>query len=462
MALPQYLVWEVRTTGNNANGGAFLPTSGGTDRSQQDSPHVTFDGTDVTATTTGASATITISGYTVAAGDIGNILNITGGTNFTTGRYYIQSVSTENNTWTLDRDCCSGAASAMTGRMGGCIAYPAVAWAHLVGYEMIHVKAGDYYCTTTTTNVDGGRMSANLGLQMIGYGSERLDFADAPTFYLDVNVGSSAHWFISTVGQIFNVKIVSNFSSAYWCGIRAPSASGGTAIGCSMHNLRRGCVNYIDAYYCSATRDSVYSGSRGFEGNPAYNGFAYNCYASKCEIGFYTAACSNCVAENCTSGFSNIRCFQCLVRNCTYGIYGSGFSCTIDGCTYGMGHFVNDGWGYYKSQNCIITNCTYAFGHGRHFNNATYNCQYEYWSGGRGFRIGTIALTADPFEDRSNGDYRLNATAGGGAALKDQGFTGFLPDVYKTNYLYDLGAATKRVAAAGGGAVVYLPRIIGA
>jgi len=74
-----------------------------------------------------------------------------------------------------------------------------------------------------------------------------------------------------------------------------------------------------------------------------------------------------------------------------------------------------------------------------------------------------IALTADPFKDAANGDYRLNNVAGGGAVLKDQAFTGlFLPDLLKTNFAQDIGAATKRVAAAGGGAVVYLPRIIGA
>ncbi len=39
MALPATAVWEVRTTGNDSNGGYFATVGGfGTDYSQQDSP----------------------------------------------------------------------------------------------------------------------------------------------------------------------------------------------------------------------------------------------------------------------------------------------------------------------------------------------------------------------------------------------------------------------------------------
>lgn len=69
-----------------------------------------------------------------------------------------------------------------------------------------------------------------------------------------------------------------------------------------------------------------------------------------------------------------------------------------------------------------------------------------------------IALTADPFKDAANGDYRLNNVAGGGAVLKDQAFTGlFLPDLMRANFAQDVGAATKPVAS-----IVHLPRTVGA
>lgn len=121
MAVGATAVWRVRPSGDNTNGGGYDAgiSSPGTDYSQQDAAHVTFNGTSITATTAGVGATITITGYTVATTDVANVLHITGGTNFTTGWYFITSVNTGTGTWTLDRNCTSGAGSAMTGKMGG-------------------------------------------------------------------------------------------------------------------------------------------------------------------------------------------------------------------------------------------------------------------------------------------------------------------------------------------------------
>lgn len=121
MAINASMIWRARPSGDNSNGGGYDPaiSSPGTDYSKQDSPHVTFNGTTITATTAGVGATITITGYTVASTDVANVLHITGGTNFTTGWYTIASVNTGAGTWTLDRNCTTGAGAAMTGKMGG-------------------------------------------------------------------------------------------------------------------------------------------------------------------------------------------------------------------------------------------------------------------------------------------------------------------------------------------------------
>src|ERR1043166_10182448 len=80
---------DVRTTGADTNGGGYAnqtltssqistpACTGGTDFSQSDTAHVTFNGSTVTATTVGAGATITITGYTVITGDKCNVLQIT-------------------------------------------------------------------------------------------------------------------------------------------------------------------------------------------------------------------------------------------------------------------------------------------------------------------------------------------------------------------------------------------------
>lgn len=119
MTINPTAIWRVRPSGSNANGGGYDPgiASPGTDYSQQNAAHVTFNGTTITATTAGVGATITITGYTPAATDVANAVQISGGTNFIVGFYYI--VSTGVGTWTLDRNCTTGAGSAMTGAMGG-------------------------------------------------------------------------------------------------------------------------------------------------------------------------------------------------------------------------------------------------------------------------------------------------------------------------------------------------------
>lgn len=76
---------------------------------------ITFNGTTVRATSSGASATITLVGTTVASHHVGYTLNITSGTNFTAGFYVVVSVSTGSNTWTLDRTCTTGVGAAMVG-----------------------------------------------------------------------------------------------------------------------------------------------------------------------------------------------------------------------------------------------------------------------------------------------------------------------------------------------------------
>src|SRR4029077_11679598 len=112
-------IWRVRPSGNNANGGGFEPSlsRGRESFSRPNGDRVAFDATTVRATHAGVSNVITLVGYSATAADIGNVLNITGGTNFIPGWYAITAQG--GTTWTLDRNCTTGAGAAMTGNMGG-------------------------------------------------------------------------------------------------------------------------------------------------------------------------------------------------------------------------------------------------------------------------------------------------------------------------------------------------------
>src|SRR5262245_44006987 len=70
----------------------------GTDRSQQNSAQVNID--NATITTSCATNIMTFTaGYTPTAADVGNVIQMTGGTNITTGFYQIQSFTPTS--WTL-------------------------------------------------------------------------------------------------------------------------------------------------------------------------------------------------------------------------------------------------------------------------------------------------------------------------------------------------------------------------
>jgi hypothetical protein len=124
-------------TGNALYGGAFDPVSGtpGTNYAwgagQTVISWLAAGGTntnDLASTSASSWLVLTSAARNFVAADVGNIINITAGTNFTAGRYQIISVAA--NAATLDRACgATGDASAGSGYLGG-------AWAGLVAADI--------------------------------------------------------------------------------------------------------------------------------------------------------------------------------------------------------------------------------------------------------------------------------------------------------------------------------------
>lgn len=117
MAFNQLIAFEVdKATGNDANGGGFDDTSGtpGTNYAWG-AGQTTIAYTDLA--TVGVSAVVTSVARAFIAADVGNVVNITAGTNFTTGRYQILSVSA--GAATLDRNATTGVGAGGTGTLGG-------------------------------------------------------------------------------------------------------------------------------------------------------------------------------------------------------------------------------------------------------------------------------------------------------------------------------------------------------
>jgi hypothetical protein len=145
MALNAAIVWEVRTAGSDNNGGGFKTGATGTDRSQQDAAQATLT-TASTVHTTTTQINVAAGDYTVASTDVGNVLQVTGGT-ATAGFYEITTVDTANNRWTVDRSVGTSGQT-VAGAMGGALASPGkAAGAASVAGHIIYVKAGTYSIT---------------------------------------------------------------------------------------------------------------------------------------------------------------------------------------------------------------------------------------------------------------------------------------------------------------------------
>ncbi len=124
MSINATAIHEVRGSGGDDRfGGFFDPSTSilGIDYSQQTTPRVFIDGVSVSGFAVGTL--LNLYGYTVSSGDLGNGLNYVSGINviMNTGPYRITGVGLAANTWTLDRNCTTGATTGIVGYMGGCI-----------------------------------------------------------------------------------------------------------------------------------------------------------------------------------------------------------------------------------------------------------------------------------------------------------------------------------------------------
>lgn len=173
------------------------------------------------------------------------------------------------------------------------------------------------------------------------------------------------------------------------------------------------------------------------------------CVWNNCLVGSYCGSGAsgivykNCVFNGGTSGISHTSAggivINCVFNGCTaYGVYliGHAYSHVVNnlfvGCWTGLSHTAN-------AQGCEDYNAFY--------NNTNDVVNFS--------RRGSndVSLTGDPFVDAANGDFRLNATAGSGAACRTAGFPGVTAG--GTGYL-DIGALQHAdpVGGGGGGACV--------
>jgi hypothetical protein len=394
-AIGSSCVWEFRTSGSNNNGGGY--TSGGTDYSQQDAAQL--NPTDLAMTQSSTTLTSATGGFTAAM--IGNIIQITAGSNFDTGWYEITAY-TDTNTVTLDRTAASGGnGSGGTGYVGGCLALPTDAFFEQVpDGNTVYVKAGTYTWTARIEIENDG--SDLLPITVEGYNSSRDDDPVGDNRPLFACGGYDMYW-----GSFFRVENI-RFTSSDRYGVFSPgntlyvnlkSDGSGDAHGFSMGAQGNILVK------CEATS----AGAEGFINNATCSHYLF-CYAHDCgSHGFQmyaNSAAIGCVsADNASHGFHLNPAELGLIVNCVAYNNGTG----ID---------TNDAFNIACVNNILDANTTGA--------SADSNYKVNYWdynvwdntTDTSNVDKGPNAITSDPaMTDPANEDF----TVGSGSNVIDAG-----------------------------------------
>ncbi len=424
------VVFEIRTTGSDTNGGGFDTSLGGTDYSQQaaaqdNGTNLTVDGVDNTKVTPDA--------HTPVAADVGNVINISSGASWTLGYYII--TAQDGSQWTLDRSPAAVSVASGTWAMGGALGSPGELTDALTTTGQIAYIAGVHTVTTATPGSSGpiDLSASNITIAIIGYNATRGDI----TTIADRVSGSMPRMDAGAITGITLCHIDSNSSvvpgRGYVLGIEFDGNLGAgnrglsgnvvisdSALLCIAQDCPGDGFFKVRAIGCLADNSNFNfndcDGSSHCKGINGVNGFSnmsisnYKCWADGNSLnGFQggTGGFFNVSSNNGGAGFDRGDHFNSIA----YGNTGDGFSIgdsneikLIDCISYGNGAFGIDGIG-----GSFIVNP--ALG-----NNTSGDINGVQWA-----VINPITLTADPFVNAASGDFNLNNTAGGGALLRDTG-----------------------------------------
>ena len=447
-ALPAGAQWEVRTTGNDLNGGFFNTAGGsGTDYSQQDAAQLTVtDG--VTSTTTLTSIT---GGFTAAM--VHNGVQLSGGT-CTAGIYEI-TVVTNSNTVTIDSS--GGAAGAgCTVKVGGGLltiakALAKVVWVGGLVYNGVWIKSGTYTLTASLTTPSGV-------YNITGYQATHGDNGTKPLITTATN--STPLIVNANLGR----PLINNLAFSNTAAVR----SYGISVTAGMFMAISNCTfdGFASALYFGTNNTSSPFAASAIEvKNSTGDGVLLANTTAK------MFSCAGCyIHDNAGAGISDTggSSTTVLLTGSILAANGGGGlvlgdsvdlaimqNSTVAGNT-GAGVLLSNGGNVYSYNSIYYNNTTYGISNPTtNLPSSAFGLSNAYGANGTAptlnFPAGTgdVTLSANPFTSSTN--FALNATAGGGAALKAVGFPGAFIGGTTTGYP-DIGAVQSQASAGGGGA----------
>lgn len=449
-AIASTAVWEIQTGGDNTNGGGYV--SGGTDYSQSTTP--------ITSVTDGVAAgttTITSATASFTAAMVGNIMSLEGGTGTLTRTRRQITGFTNSTTVTVDASVAAG--TGITVKVGGCLATVAEATTSIVAGNDIYIKAGTYTHTATWTQNVAGTIGAII--RWIGYDTNRT-YYNTDTMPL-ITQTTTTTTLLTVSGANFNIFRNLSFSNT----------TGGTKGAFLSSSAISSPVTFDRCIFDGFTTAIITAPTN--SATPILNFCEIkNCTSHGVSMGGASVTISNSyIHDNGGDGINNGNAASTVTLSSTIiadnvgrGIYssatGNSITMTMNTCVFykngtaniefaatsavgGIQRMTNSV--IYGStdgiKNAISGNATLArqFVEGNAYGGQSGSARVNFTAGGN-----EVALSADPFVDGDNGNFALNATAGGGAALRDVAFPTTFPGGTTANY-QDVGAAQAQSSA---------------
>lgn len=475
MALSPLIEWDVQTGGNSANGGGFKSGASGTDYSQQTSAQKS--NTDLAIHASDNTKVQPVAAG-VAAADIGNIVNITAGSGFTTGRYEI--TAQDGTYWTLDRAAGTTGSTGGTYKMGGCLDVPPTVLNNgaAVAGNTVWVKSGTYTLTATWTIGAGTKGDITNGrIKVHGYSSTHGDYAGRPVITSATNSVALLTLNDADYYEFRHLKFT-HTAATRGNGIN-PVTSNCTpfsVIDCIFDGClyaHSGSTGEQASYVlCEMTNcTGTARGAIGVASATSHLFWVYGCdihdnssagvtWGNSCSAYIYWSI----IDTNTQGGLDTrinttqdqVEVVACtIVDNGSHGlIVGNGTSGTYDAVICNNIFYNNTGYGIQQNSDQAEFDATARLVRNNAFG-ANSSGAYTGLT-----TTGDITLTADPFTNRGSRDFSLNNTAGGGAACRAAAFPAAVGITnVNTNYR-DVGPLQHQDAGSGG--VIVPNQVIGA
>ncbi len=416
--------WEVRTTGNAANGGGFNTSASGTDYSQQDSPQCTYTDLVIGGTTTQATSAACPFDSTSP----GNIANIISGSGCTVQR--AQVVSVAGSTATFDK-ALGTAGSTCSGRLGGALLTIAAPVSLAVSQNTIHIKSGTYTVTSAIDNGTGG-----IWLSFIGYQNTHRDGGTKPVVTTATNL-VNLFQLGSSKNRMVNMKFTNTAAGTRYAAISLQNTDSSVEI---VDCISDGPAQLL--FSSTSFRPSFIINSEATNGAQAVKVGGGNVFV----IGSYFHDNSAAAIESTSSDQALVTAYvaqSIIVGNAT-GIIGTANS-TVAVVNSIIANHSGNGITVTSPINVTLIN-SIIYGNGGYgvscsaAPNVHAQLYTAFGSNTSGNRqnlptdSSDITLTADPFTNSAGEDYSLNSTAGGGALLKNLGFPGVFQGSATTGY----------------------------